>query len=126
MTIESLEKFTALIVENPALIEALKASTDEASFAKTAVELGAANGCHFTAEQAIEWLKVRLHASYNSNGELDDKQLDAVSGGSGGVPWTIAITQIIKNLAMGKPGGNYDTMPIKLPDSPGLRKPSVM
>jgi hypothetical protein len=65
---ENLEKFSALVAESPALFDALKASTDEASFAKIAVELGTANGCQFTAEDAIAWLKAQLHPGNTTNG----------------------------------------------------------
>jgi hypothetical protein len=86
MSMENLEKFNAMVVENPALIEGLNASTDETSFAKIAVEIGAANGCEFTEEEALAWLKANVYASNHPEGELSDLQLEAVSGGGGWPP----------------------------------------
>lgn len=84
MSVENIDKFYAMAFKDQSLIEGLKAATDEASYAKIAVEIGAANGCEFTAEEVTEWRKVKILAA--SNGELDDLQLEAVAGGkvSGG------------------------------------------
>ncbi len=84
MSAENVEKFYAMAFKDQSLIAGLKSATDEASWAKTASELGAANGCAFTPEEAAEWRKAKVLAA--ANGELDDLQLEAVAGGkiSGG------------------------------------------
>jgi hypothetical protein len=57
---------------------------------------------------------------------LDDKQLDAVAGGTVGAPFMMAMMSLMKNIALGQVGGGHTTIPIKLPDSPAIPKRAIM
>ena len=81
MSVENLEKFYALAFKNPSLAEAIQAAqaAGAENFVIIATELGKANGCSFTAQEAGDWIKAKSAAA--AKGELNDVQLEAVAGG---------------------------------------------
>jgi hypothetical protein len=92
MSIENIQKLYAMAFKNPSLVEGLNAATDQESYAKMAIELGAANGCDFTAEEVAEWQKAKAAAL--ARNELDDLQLEAVAGGKGENPINWVASQV--------------------------------
>ncbi|AKQ65720.1 hypothetical protein A176_002632 [Myxococcus hansupus] len=54
---EAFERFRQRVLEDTALQKALRDTPDTATFLARAVALGAAQGCHFTAEDVQEALR---------------------------------------------------------------------
>ncbi|WP_164019683.1 Nif11-like leader peptide family natural product precursor [Pyxidicoccus trucidator] len=54
---DDFERFRRLVLEDPALQEALRETTDVPGFIALATQLGEERGCHFTAEELRETLR---------------------------------------------------------------------
>ena len=78
MSIQSLSRFSEVVDRDPGLRDELGAIRDPKELMRRAVELGAARGFTFSAEE----LEERLRAVQAAEGELSDEQLGAVSGGA--------------------------------------------
>ncbi|WP_426752656.1 Nif11-like leader peptide family natural product precursor [Myxococcus sp. Y35] len=59
---EDFERFRQRVLADPALQDALRDTPDTATFIRQAVALGAAHGCHFTAEDVHEALRAARRA----------------------------------------------------------------
>ncbi|NVJ04345.1 hypothetical protein HUW63_03695 [Myxococcus sp. AM001] len=57
MGAEAFERFRLRVLEDVTLQDALRETPDTAAFIARAIELGAAHGCHFTAEDLHEALR---------------------------------------------------------------------
>ena len=57
MSIDHVEKFYQMAIDNPELVSELHDATDPESFGSIAVRLGKENGCHFSVDEIGEWIK---------------------------------------------------------------------
>ncbi len=88
MSIENVNQFYQVVLQDSALQQRFQFAPDEESLVKMAVELGQQHGYDFTAEEVIQAIALaQPPAETTGMVELADEQLEAVAGGKmhGGV-----------------------------------------
>lgn len=69
MSVENIERFYRIALENPEVVRGLQHATSAENFGRMAVQLGAAQGCQFTVEEIGEWVRMKS-ASISSENSL--------------------------------------------------------
>ena len=84
MSIENVNQFYQVVLQDSALQQQLQFAPDEESMVNLAVELGQQKGYDFTSEEVIQAIALaQPPAQTTGMVELADEQLEAVAGGKG-------------------------------------------
>jgi predicted ribosomally synthesized peptide with nif11-like leader len=81
MSIETVNQFYQIVLEDAALQQQFQSAVDEESLVNLAVQLGQQQGYSFTSEDVIQSLALSQSSETTGLVELADEQLEAVAGG---------------------------------------------